>query len=456
MTGKKIIKKATLTTLRGATFIDLFSGCGGLSLGLVMAGLEGRFAIERDSMAFETFKENFLNGHRLPVQPFTWPYWLKKKNWSVDDLLKEHLRELRALAGEVEVLAGGPPCQGFSFAGKRNESDPRNQLFQKYVDVVNAVQPKALILENVPGMKVAHAPKGEGQPLCRDAPESYYEKLKAQLEGIGYDVTGKLVDASRFGVPQKRVRLIVIGLRRDVSKRLVGGAERVFDILESSRLGVLKDLGLPETVSAREAIHDLRALIKPKQNCRDPESPPGFVEAIYEGPSKDSPYQRLMHGECRNDEMDSMRLAKHSEPVRDRFQLILSECPKGVRMDEAFREKYGLKKHRIYPMAPNVPAPTLTTLPDDVLHYEEPRILTVRESARIQSFPDWFRFKGKFTTGGAQRIKECPRYTQVGNAVPPLLGRALGLAVVQAILESDTSIEGSDPLVEPDKALTAA
>jgi DNA (cytosine-5)-methyltransferase 1 len=251
MTGKKTIKKATLTTLRGATFIDLFSGCGGLSLGLVMAGLEGRFAIERDSMAFETFKENFLNGHRLPVKPFTWPYWLKKKNWSVDDLLKEHLRELRALAGEVEVLAGGPPCQGFSFAGKRNESDPRNQLFQKYVDVVNAVQPKALILENVPGMKVAHAPKGEGQPSCRDAPESYYEKLKAQLEGIGYDVTGKLVDASRFGVPQKRVRLIVIGLRRDVSKRLVGGAERVFDILESSRLGVLKDLGLPETVSAR-------------------------------------------------------------------------------------------------------------------------------------------------------------------------------------------------------------
>ncbi len=409
-----------------------------------MAGLEGRFAIERDAMAFKTFEENFLSGRRLPVTPFTWPYWLKKKNWSVDDLLSEHLRELHALAGDVEVLAGGPPCQGFSFAGKRDEADPRNQLFQKYVDVVNAVQPKALILENVPGMRVAHASKREGQPFRNDARESFYEKLKAQLEGIGYDVMGKLVDASRFGVPQKRVRLIVIGLRRDVGKRLVGGVERIFDILEESRLDVLKGLGLSEIVSARDAIHDLRALIKPKQNCLDPESPSGFVEAVYEGPSNDSPYQKLMHGGCRNDEMDSMRLAKHSESVRDRFQLILSECPKGVRMDENFREKYGLKKHRIYPMAPYVPAPTLTTLPDDVLHYEEPRILTVRESARLQSFPDWFRFKGKYTTGGALRTKECPRYTQVGNAVPPLLGRALGLAVVQAISEADVPFRGDD------------
>src|SRR3546814_425596 len=80
-------------------------------------------------------------------------------------------------------------------------------------------------------------------------------------------------------------------------------------------------------------------------------------------------------------------------------------------------------------------APTITTLPDDVLHYSEPRILTVRESARLQSFPDWFQFKGKFTTGGDRRTRECPRYTQVGNAVPPHLARAIGTAISRALDE---------------------
>src|SRR5690606_34855939 len=107
----------------------------------------------------------------------------------------------------------------------------------------------------------------------------------------------------------------------------------------------------------------------------------------------------------------------------------LKECPRGVRMNEAHREQYSTRKHRIHPMDAWEPAPTITTLPDDVLHYSEPRILTVRESARLQSFPDWFQFRGKFTTGGDRRTKECPRYTQVGNAVPPLLARAIGLTI---------------------------
>ena len=134
--------------------------------------------------------------------------------------------------------------------------------------------------------------------------------------------------------------------------------------------------------------------------------------------------------------MDSVRLAKHKPEIRERFMKIIQdpERAKGVVMNLAQREKYGLKKHRICLMRAGIPAPTITTLPDDVLHYSEPRILTVRESARLQSFPDWFQFRGKFTTGGSQRTKECPRYTQVGNAVPPYLARAIGLAI-KSILE---------------------
>lgn len=112
-------------------FIDLFSGCGGLSLGLSMAGMEGVFAVEKDPMAFETFEANFLDEGRRHDYQFTWPSWLKKESWSIHDLICEHSDKLASLRGQVDVIAGGPPCQGFSFAGRRNEDDPRNQLFKE-------------------------------------------------------------------------------------------------------------------------------------------------------------------------------------------------------------------------------------------------------------------------------------------------------------------------------------
>jgi DNA (cytosine-5)-methyltransferase 1 len=90
------------------------------------------------------------------------------------------------------------------------------------------------------------------------------------------------------------------------------------------------------------------------------------------------------------------------------------------------KARFGIKKHSVVPLHPHRPSHTLTTLPDDFIHYSEPRILTVRECARLQSFPDWYAFKGKYTTGGHRRKRECPRYTQVGNAVPPLVAELLG------------------------------
>lgn len=414
-------------------FVDLFSGCGGLSLGLAMAGLEGQFAVERDAMAFETFAANFLSERTLPVGKFAWPGWLEKRAWPIDELLTRHLSQLKKLEGAIEVLAGGPPCQGFSFAGRRKESDPRNQLFEKYVEVVGAIKPAALVLENVPGMKVAHSKKSASGTEKEISTESYYDKLKRSLEGIGYDVHGELVNAARFGVPQKRNRLIVIGLRKDIAATFDDGVMYAFTHLERMRLIQLEDLGLQESLPVCEALSDLTTQWHLKKPCVDPYSPKGFEEIEYNAPS--STYQKLMHKGCRKDAMDSMRLARHRDEVRERFAKILKECPRGVRMNEANREQYSTRKHRIYPMDAWEPAPTITTLPDDVLHYSEPRILTVRESARLQSFPDWFQFRGKFTTGGDRRMKECPRYTQVGNAVPPLLARAIGLAI-RAVLDA--------------------
>lgn len=412
-------------------FVDLFSGCGGLSLGLALAGLKGLFAIERDSMAFSSFQNNLLSARDVPVAKFDWPNWLEERAWPIDEFLETHRTNIMSLNGKVDVMSGGPPCQGFSFAGRRQANDPRNMLFEKYVNVVQYLEPKIIVLENVPGMRVAHTCAEGGVPK-----QSYYEQLVNQLGKIGYQVSGGTIDASRFGVPQKRSRLIVIGVRKDIADRLDGGVTRVFEHIEQSRLKQLSLFGLHEQVSAADAISDLLTENRSRINCTDPMSPAGFQEVLYEAPT--TTYQKLMHDGC-DGPMDSMRLARHSDEVRARFKRILEECSRGVTINKEGRRRLGIKKHRTHPMAACEPAPTITTLPDDILHYAEPRILTVRESARLQSFPDWFRFCGKFTTGGKVRTKECPRYTQVGNAVPPLLGRSIGLALRAALAEVDDS-----------------
>jgi DNA (cytosine-5)-methyltransferase 1 len=112
---------------------------------------------------------------------------------------------------------------------------------------------------------------------------------------------------------------------------------------------------------------------------------------------------------------------------------MLAECQPGKKVSAQYRAANDLNKVCIVPMAADQPAATLTTIPDDMIHYSQPRVLTVRECARLQSFPDWFQFKSKYTTGGKRRKVECPRYTQVGNAVPPLLGEALGRALKEWI-----------------------
>lgn len=417
------------------TFADLFSGCGGFSLGLMQAGMQGVFAVERDAMAFETFAWNLLSPAGRQGS-FAWPDWLEAKPWDIEALLIKHRLDLKAeLRGKVDVLAGGPPCQGFSFAGRRHEDDPRNLLFQKYVEVVSAIRPKVLVLENVPGMKVVHRSNVVRlTPGTANVPRrSFYDKLVESLASVGYSVAGKLVDASEFGVPQRRTRLIVVGMQKELAEQL-GGVSHVFDVLEKVRRLRLKELGTRGKVSARAAISDLEVGSRPLRPCSDPALRGSFSEVTYSGPR--TAYQKLMHAGY-DEAMDSMRLANHRDDVRERFFRIITECAQGVRMDDASRRRFGLRKHRIYPMAAYDPAPTVTTLPDDILHYCEPRILTVREYARLQSFPDWFHFKGKYTTGGKRRTSECPRYTQVGNAVPPLLAQTLGLAISKVIEEAE-------------------
>ena len=279
-------------------FVDLFAGCGGLSLGLTFSGMQGMFAIEKSEMAFETFAANFLESERTS---FDWPEWLEKGAWAIDRFLDIHGKEIASLRGTVDIVAGGPPCQGFSFAGRRNGDDPRNLLFREYVRVIELIRPRVLLMENVPGMAVAHVKVGsKGQE--REA-SSFLHILKEQLERLDYSVEFRVLDAAHFLVPQRRSRLILVGLCRDDADA-IGGAAHVFSLLERNRVDRIRATGI-EAVTVADAISDLSQYKRELKPCVDPRSPPSFQEIVYKGPV--TKYQEWMNQDVEPDDMDSMR-----------------------------------------------------------------------------------------------------------------------------------------------------
>ena len=390
--------------------VDIFSGCGGLTLGLHKAGIQGLFAIEKSADAFATLKFNLIDR----LNHFQWPKWLPKKAHDINKVLDAYQNELMALRGHVDLLAGGPPCQGFSLAGRRRNSDKRNKLVHSYIKMVDAIQPKCLLLENVKGFTIPFKVNGE---------EKLYSSLVFdELRKRHYDVHFKLLDFSLYGVPQKRTRFILIGVSQELQVRGIR-AERFFDGLVQKRAEFLQGKQLSEQgVSVRSAISDLQQ----KHGEYDSTEFKRFKFGEY-GPATTS-YQRLMREDVeRTAQPDSHRFAHHTKGIRDRFQTAIDEKLSPTK----YRERFALRKSSTKRLIPDSPTPTLTTLPDDYIHYCEPRILTVREYARIQSFPDDYKFKGKYTTGGKRRVLEVPRYSQIGNAIPPLFGELAGQVLTE-------------------------
>jgi DNA (cytosine-5)-methyltransferase 1 len=130
---------------------------------------------------------------------------------------------------------------------------------------------------------------------------------------------------------------------------------------------------------------------------------------------------------------DSHRYVNHTPEVQRVFERLLETAPRNKEIIGKERDVYGIRKRNIRVLDPNEPSPTITSIPDDFVHYSEPRVMTARECARLQSFPDWFEFKGPYTTGGKLRVKKSPRYTQIGNAVPPLFAEQIGLALIRVL-----------------------
>jgi DNA (cytosine-5)-methyltransferase 1 len=412
-----------ISTLARPTFIDLFSGCGGLSLGLLNSGWEGLLAVERDKFAFSTFKANLIQGTKCPQ--FNWLPDLPAKEMTIGTFLKKLRNDAKLykrLHG-VDLITGGPPCQGFSFAGKRHHDDPRNVLFRDYLKVVALLRPKLLLIENVKGITVAHT--------RNNVP--FAERIRRALGRLDYEAFADVHRASEFGVPQERPRYVLIAIdRRQIPDLNVSILETAIQVaISGARRAFLQKNGLAGSavVSVQDAISDLSSRRHLLELCPDA---PGRMQIQYRPPTTPSAYQMCLRRNAPI-KMNSMRLAKHSEQVKKKFERLIESCKvndrRGVALSANELVPLKTKKRNVVVLDPAKPSHTLTTLPDDLLHYDEPRILTVREYARLQSFPDWFEFRGKYTTGGKMRRKECPRYTQVGNAVAPFVAEVLGLAL---------------------------
>lgn len=398
------------------TFVDVFAGCGGLSLGLKRAGWRGLFAIEKDAFAFSTLSANFLTEDA--VHKFDWPVSIEQRPWDVHSLMEERGDAISALAGSVDLLAGGPPCQGFSHAGRRSADDPRNRLFEDYLNLVAMLRPRAVLIENVRGFTSDFQRSSEG------GVKNFAQALKERL-AADYDTVDAILKASEYGVPQSRHRFFLIGIRREENKRT--DLLKFFDNLSKSSSGFLAERKLDKSPTALDAIGDLEVRKNGVKPCPDSA---GFQSIDYKGPR--TPFQSFVRDGSVGVPSDT-RLAKHRPDIEARFSDIIKQCGEDGRLNVSLspemREQYKLKKMALRVMDPLAPAPTITSLPDDLLHYSEPRTLTVRENARLQTFPDWFVFKGKYTTGGESRRREIPRFTQVANAVPPLLAEQIGLTL---------------------------
>lgn len=414
-----------MTTRKKPTFIDVFAGCGGLSYGLMAAGWKGLFAVERDENAFASLNENLIKSGGQ--KQFAWPTWLPKRAHGVDDVLSTHREALLALRDKVDMLAGGPPCQGFSSAGRRVANDPRNHLTASYLNFVSLVKPKIVLIENVKGIAVDFEDETEESGKI-----NYAKKIIKELSK-DYQVYTEVLDTSLFGVPQKRKRFFIIALRKDIR---AGYGESPFQYIERFRLSFLSGKGLSTPVAAKNAISDLEVI---RNGVRPSSDSANFEEIAYKGPL--TAYQKLMNTGVGENVSDT-RLARHSPDIKNRFQKLIELCHADGRLNVSIsaelRASFGLKKCAIRVLDPDNPSPTITSMPDDLIHYSEPRALTVRENARLQSFPDEFVFKGKYTTGGDRRKKEVPRFTQVANAVPPLVAEAVGVSLINYLASATT------------------
>lgn len=413
--------------------IDLFAGCGGLSLGIENAGFHPLFVSELNSDALQTYLTN---------RDTQFPH-LRQKYWGqdikqiitnetfFDDFKSSITKDFKRNFGKnsVDLVVGGPPCQGFSGLGIRRSYSvekhqlPSNQLFQDMAYFVHRVRPKAFVFENVEGLLSAKWTKDGLKG------EIFQEVLETFRNIPGYQVKYKLVHAKDYGVPQNRPRILVVGFREDI-----------FTTSNPSNDAVECGFLPKPTGKSPDLIDVLDDLI-------DPDFVNGGVTTKYPKSAR-SKFQIEMRTRLNGivsrigDVLTDHEYSKHNERVIQKFQAMIDN---GGEIPEEFKTKKFAQRLLPKVWGDKGATITATSMPDDFVHFSQPRVPTVREWARLQTFPDWYQFSGKRTTGGIRRSgnprenifdREVPKYTQIGNAVPVKLGEEIGKHIAQIINKS--------------------
>ena len=230
-----------------------------------------------------------------------------------------------------------------------------------------------------------------------------------------------MVNFAEYGVPQRRQRFLVIATRDNLSNA-------IFSELIKNKNVFLESKGIGSANSCEAALSDLE---RKHGTAKCPDSPRFSAGTVS---SEKTAYQKVFRLPTDENYIpDSHRFVNHKPETQKIFELLLDGAPRNKTIKGKDRDVFGFKKRSLMVLDPHQPTPTITTIPDDFVHYSEPRVMTVRECARLQTFPDWFEFKGPYTTGNKERIRQVPRYTQVGNAVPPMFAEQLGLAITQVV-----------------------
>ncbi|SFS33000.1 DNA (cytosine-5)-methyltransferase 1 [Succinivibrio dextrinosolvens] len=340
--------------------IDLFCGCGGLSLGFEMAGFEVSYAIDMWEQAVNTYNYNHKNKVANCVD--------------IHSLSDDQIISLNK-NNDIVGIIGGPPCQGFSKVGTRDNNDPRNHLYLEYYRVVKLVKPEFFVIENVSGLLTLS--KG----MFRD-------DIIKRFGNLGYNISFKEVLASDYGVPQNRRRVFFVGMKNSN-----------FVFPEK----------IKKIVTSKDAISDLLPL-----NVEN-----GLDKEHDYATEPQNEYQRLMRGNQKK--VKNHQITIHTQQTID----IISMVPDGGTIYDLPDEYWNIRKYRkgFERMPSFKPCHTVDTGHRNYFHYSENRIPTARENARLQSFPDWYEFLGTKTD----------QYKEIGNAVPPLLASHIAKAIMKQI-----------------------
>ena len=356
--------------MQSYSVIDLFCGCGGFSKGFYDVGFDVKLGLDLWSDAITTYTHNF-----------------KKAVTVNDDIANVNGEKISELikTKDIDVIIGGPPCQGFSISGKRMLDDPRNRLYKSFVEIVKFFQPSIFVMENVPGLVRLFNGKVKNE-VIRDFSE------------IGYNVEVELLSADNYGVPQQRKRIFFVGINK---KKIKNTKQFIFPAAKLSD---------EEKITCKQAISDLDFL---------PEDVIGENEIDYLV-NAESDYQAFMRKNAKK--LMNHVITLHKEKTRE----IIKMVPDGSNYKSLPKDLWSLRKVNIAWTRMNSQKPcfTIDTGHNHHFHYRANRVPTVRESARIQSFPDNFVFSGIKTS----------QLKQVGNAVPPLLAQAIA-DEIKSVLE---------------------